>query len=214
MIKGIILDMDGLISDTEKLHMKAFIKAFDDYNIPLNEEEYRAYWIRDGLGTDDVLELKGSDMDARVVRDRKKEYFDILLEEELKPMPYALEFIKHFYGRVPMAVASASPRYVVLYVLEKFDILKYIEFFLSADDVINRTPDPEVWLKSAEELGLKPEECIAIEDAEKGVKAAFNGNMPVIAIPNEETMDNDFKNATYMAKDTKEAVEIVENLIK
>ena len=115
MIKGIILDMDGLISDTEKLHMKAFIKAFDDYNIPLNEEEYRAYWIRDGLGTDDVLELKGSDMDARVVRGRKKEYFDILLEEELKPMPYALEFIKNFYGRVPMAVASASPRYCLLY---------------------------------------------------------------------------------------------------
>ena len=213
MIKGIILDMDGLISDSEKLHMKAFIRAFSDYNINLNEDEYRDYWIRDGLGTDDVLKIKGSDMDPRTVRGRKKEYFDILLEEELKPMPYALEFIENFYGKIPMAVASASPRYVVLYVLEKFDILKYMEFFMSADDVVKRKPDPEVWLKSAKFLKLEPSECIAIEDAEKGIIASHRANMPVIAVPNEETRDNDFSKATYMAKDMKEAIKIVEKLI-
>lgn len=213
MIKGIILDLDGLVSDTEKLHMKAYQMAFREKNVDLSDDFYAEMWIQKGLGIVNVLEVLNLNFNIDEIRALKKKYYDKYLHTDLNPMPYAIEFIKYYYGRLPMAVASASLGRDVKFVLEAFDIMKYMEFFLSADDVVFRKPHPEIWLKAAEKLELSPSECIALEDAEKGIIAAYEANMDVIAIPNKYTAKNDFSKATYHAKNLKEAILIIDKLI-
>ena len=212
MIKGILLDMDGLISDTETLHMKAYQDAFREKNIEISDEKYQSHWIQAGLGVRDFVKELNLDLEVEHMRDLKKIHFDKYLDTELKPMPYAVEFIKYFYGKIPMCVASGSLRKDVKKVLEQLEILDYMEFYLSHNDVENGKPHPEIWLRAVEKMGLKPEECIALEDAEKGVVAAHKAGIPVIAIPNEHTKDNDFSLADYVVKDLKEAIEIISNL--
>lgn len=211
MIKGIILDLDGLISDTERLHQKAYQNAFKDLGIELSGETYQKIWIQDGNGLVYFLkQIDREDLDIEKIRNLKKKYYDFYLETDLNPMPYAIEFIEYFYGKVPMAVASASLKRDVKKVLEIFDIVKYLEFYLTYDDVIHSKPDPEIWLMSAEKLGLKPEECICLEDAEKGIIAANRANMPVIAIPNEYTKNNNFETADYHFNNLEEAKEFID----
>lgn len=213
MIKAIILDLDGLISDTERLHMKAFQKAFLEKEVCISDDYYKKHWIQKGLGTEEAIKYFQLNEEPETIRAIKNKYFEHYLKTDLKPMPYALDFIKHFYKRLPMAVASASKGRDVEFILKSLGLVEYIEFFFSADDVKNRKPDPEVWLKAAKKLGLEPGECICLEDAEKGVLAAYKGKLPVIAIPNIYTANNDFSKASYLAKDMKEAIEIVDNLI-
>lgn len=211
MIKGIILDLDGLISDTERLHQKAYQDAFRELGIELSGKTYQKIWIQDGNGLVYFLkQINRQDLEIEKIRNLKKKYYDIYLETDLNPMPYAIEFIEHFYGKVPMAVASASLKRDVKKVLEIFDIIKYLEFYLTYDDVTKSKPDPEIWLMAAERLGLKPEECICLEDAEKGIIAANRANIPVIAIPNEYTKNNNFESADFHFKNLKEAKEFLD----
>ncbi len=213
MIKGILLDLDGLISDTERLHMKAYQLAFKEVGYDISDDYYMDSWIKRGLGLLDVLEELRLDYNPYIIREYKKKYYDDFLLNDLNEMPYAIDFIKHFYKKVPMAVASASLGRDVSFVLDKFGIKEYLEFFLSADDVKKRKPDPEIWILGAEKLGLTPKECIALEDAEKGIVAAHKINMPVIGIPNFYTKDNDFSKADYLVKDMNEAKILVEKLL-
>ncbi|MDO5726057.1 MAG: HAD family phosphatase [Tissierellia bacterium] len=212
MVKAIILDLDGLISDTEKLHMKSYIEAFAKKDIVITEKTYKDWWIKKGLGVKDMLKKLNLDYDVEELRALKKEVYDQLLDTELEPMPYAIEFVKFFANKLPMAVASASMPENVEYVLNKFDLMKYMEFTLSFADVKNRKPDPEIWLIAAKKLGLEPKDCIAIEDAEKGVIAAFKANMPCIAIPNKYTDDHDFSKANYIVDSLMEAKDLILNL--
>lgn len=212
MIKGILLDLDGLISDTEKLHMKAYQDAFREKGIEITDEKYSYHWIKSGLGVKDLINEKNLDLEVETMRDLKKKYYDKLLDTQLKPMPYATEFVKHFHEKLPMCVASGSLGKDVKKVLELLDLMKYLEFYLSHNDVENGKPHPEIWLKAVEKMKLKPQECIALEDAEKGIVAAYKANIPVIAIPTKYTKDNDFSLADYVVKDLNEAMGIIEKL--
>lgn len=214
MIKGILLDLDGLISDTEKLHMKAYQDAFWEKGVEITDKKYSSHWIQAGLGVRDLINEKNLNLEVETMRDLKKKYYDKLLDTQLKPMPYAKEFVEYFHKKLPMCVASGSLGMDVKKVLELLDLMKYLEFYLSHNDVENGKPHPEIWLKAADMMGLKPQECIALEDAEKGIVAANKAGVPVIAIPTIYTKDNNFSSADFLAKDLKEAMEIIENLIK
>ena len=213
MIKGILLDMDGLISDTETLHMKAYQDAFREKDVEISDEKYQSHWIKAGLGVRDLLDELNLDLEVEEMRNLKKVHFDYYLDTKLRPMPYAIEFVKNFHGKLPMCVASGSLGRDVKKILEQLELMDYIEFYLSHNDVENGKPHPEIWLKALEKMDLKPEECIVLEDAEKGIIAAHEAKIPIIAIPNEHTKDNDFSLADYVVKDLKEAMEIIEKLM-
>lgn len=214
MIKGIILDMDGLISDTERLHMKSYQNAFKEIGVDITDEKYCEHWIQKGLGVADFIEQTKCIAQVDEMRLLKNKYYEEFLNKVLQPMPFAIDFVKYFKDKIPMAVASASLGKDVRFALEKFGILEDLEFVLAYEDVEKRKPDPEIWIKAAEKLGLKVEECIALEDAEKGIIAAHRAKMPVIAIPNEHTFNHDFSKATWIVESLEEAKELIEDINK
>ncbi len=113
-------------------------------------------------------------------------------------MPGSRELLCSLKGRKAMALATSSyPKdaHAVLGVLG-FDV--FFSCIVAKDDVEHIKPHPDVFLLAAGEMAAAPDQCIVIEDAEKGVLAAYAAGMKCIAVPNEHTADNDFSKATLV----------------
>jgi HAD superfamily hydrolase (TIGR01509 family) len=92
-------------------------------------------------------------------------------------------FAEDLRGKVPMAIATGGSRFVIEKTLKIVGISDWFDEVVTADDVVNGKPAPDIFLKAAELLGVAPSKCLALEDAPAGILAAQNAGMQVIAIP-------------------------------
>ena len=198
MIKAIICDMDGLLSDTETLHIGSYKEVFRDLGIVFSDEIYKAHWIRDGKGIADYVREYNLHFDLDNIREMKKTAFLRLVKHEVQPMPGAASFLRRFHGTYPLALASSSYRYGVDGVLAGLGLTHFFDHILSKECVTNLKPAPDIFLKAADKLGVSPEECVVLEDAEKGIRAAHAAGMYSIAIPTEYTISNEFSLASVI----------------
>jgi len=101
----------------------------------------------------------------------------------LELIPGLDEFLRKAYdAKIPIAIGSAAIMFNVDFVLDNLHIRKYFQALVSADDVQHSKPDPETYLKCAEELGMDPKKCIVFEDAPKGVESALNAGMKCVVL--------------------------------
>jgi len=198
MISTVIFDLDGLLADTEELHRTAYQQVFAGLGVALSDEQYADHWIRSGKGIADFLNKRNLPFDPNLVRRRKGRLYEQLVAKGVDPMPGSRELLFALQGRKAMALATSS------YPKDAYAVLGAIgfrDFFLSItakSDVERTKPHPDIFLHAAEEMNAAPEQCVVIEDAEKGVLAADAAGMKCIAVPNEHTSDNDFSKATLV----------------
>ena len=204
MITGIIFDLDGLLADTERLHCLAYQTALQEHDIRISDADYAEHWVRCGRGIADWVDSHGLKLDPNAVRVRKSEHYLALLRSSLRPMDGALDLLKTLSGKLKIALASSSYRDAVDGVLTALDIARYFDAVVSGLDVPLVKPAPDIFLKAAELLGVTPAECLVLEDAEKGVVAAFRAGMRCIAVPNDYTRHHDFSKATRVCASLKE----------
>ena len=198
MVSTIIFDLDGLLSDTETLHMKAYQSVLKKYGISLGEIEYQNHWIRDGLGIKDYVHINNLQFSADKLREEKAIIYQHLLDCELNEMPGAKILLEKLFKRKRLALASSSYKMDVLKVLNNLQIINYFEVIATGSDVKNAKPKPDILIYAANLLNVNKAECIVIDDAEKGIIAAHAAGMRSIAIPNKFTQDNNFQLATYI----------------
>ena len=108
-----------------------------------------------------------------------------------EPMPGALDLVKELQGKVPLGLASNSPRAMVEAALERAGFDGAFGVLLGADDVARPKPDPEVYITACERLGAAPEESVALEDSLTGVAAARAAGMYVIGVPSHPGVELD-----------------------
>jgi len=198
MIKAVIFDMDGLLVDTEPLHSKAYQEVFKKYGVFVSEDAYRRHWIALGKGSKDYVEENNLKLDPETVRNEKKRIFFNLLNTELRAMPGAGSLVNKLSGYFQIALASSTRKENVEEVIKLFPFFKKFKVVVTLADIINPKPNPEIFLKAADRLDVNTNECLVIEDAEKGIIAAHEAGMKSIAVPNRLTMDNDFSKATMV----------------
>jgi HAD superfamily hydrolase (TIGR01509 family) len=196
MITGIIFDLDGLLADTERLHCLAYQAALLEHDVTISDAEYAEHWVRCGKSISDWVDLHGLKLDPCAVRDRKSQHYLALLGSSLRPMDGALDLLRSLCGKMKIALASSSYRDAVDGVLTGLDIARYFDAVVSGLDVPRVKPAPDIFLKAADLLGVRPSECLVLEDAEKGVVAAYHAGMRCIAVPNDYTRHHDFSKAT------------------
>jgi HAD superfamily hydrolase (TIGR01549 family) len=184
-MKAIIWDMDGVISDTQKLHAQVESELLARYKINLSPETITKRYA--GLRTADffqeLLNDKGIiDYDVRELMKEKWEKVTSLVPQ-VQSIPGAINLIKQAYCRnVPQAVASGSGRDYINGILKKLNILKYFQVIVSGDDIQNGKPSPEIFLKAASCLNIKPNECVVIEDGVNGMAGAKESGMKCIGL--------------------------------
>ena len=182
---GVIFDVDGTMVDNKDYHERAWVELCRRHDIELTAEDYR---IRIHARTNDKIipDIFGSDIGnekAACIALEKETIYRDLYRPHVRPLPGLIKFINELKARgIPCAAASNSPAGNVNLVLDELDILRYFTSVITADDVSHGKPDPEIFLTSAERLGLPPQQCIVFEDSAPGFEAARRAGCPYIVI--------------------------------
>lgn len=195
MLKGLLFDLDGVIVDTAKYHYIAWKEIADELDIPFTKKDNeRLKGVSRTASFEIILELGGREMTAAEKADycsKKNEiylsYIRQMTPEEI--LPGAADFlIKARRAGLKTALGSASKNSRTI--LDGLKITELFDAVIDGNMVRHSKPDPEVFLKGAEALGLKPEECLVFEDAYAGIEAAHNGGMKAVGIGSPENLPN------------------------
>lgn len=200
-IKAVLFDMDGLMVDTESLATEAFIHSAKKQGYDMTKEETLLVL---GFTTKSIYEFwenyfKNSDVSGKQLVDDHYKYIEnILFTTGPRKMPYIEELLKYLKeSNYKVAVASSSNMNHIINNMEKTGLKKYIDEFASGAEVENGKPAPDVFLLAAERLGLKPEECLVLEDSKAGVIAGSSAGAKVIMVPDMFKPDEECKERTY-----------------
>ena len=200
--QAIVLDLDGLIIDSEPLHQRAFERLLARHGVDHNftVEEYGRYFV--GIPVKENaewlvarFELKGTQED--LIAEREQIYEELLSDPaNLAPMPGLFGLLDDLSARgLPLGVASGSPRNQVDIILRGLRIRSRFGAVVAGDDVPNTKPAPDVYLRATKELGAVPAHCIAVEDSVTGIAAAKAAGLYAIAVPNRYTAHQDLTRA-------------------
>jgi HAD superfamily hydrolase (TIGR01509 family) len=183
--EAVIFDCDGTLVDSMPAHFDAWCEALALYGAGgvFKEDVFLAMGGRPTL--DIVVQLNdeyGLHLDPAAVAFAKREAFlrriqDVSLIDEVAAFAEALR------GKVPMAIASGGSRMVVEKTLHVVGVSDWFDEVVTADDVIEGKPAPDIFIKAASLLGVIPSKCLVLEDAPAGILAAQRAGMQVIAIP-------------------------------
>lgn len=195
IIRAILFDMDGLLIDTEDLHMRAFAEAATQLGYPSKPEHYLAWIGHSSMSLAQWLAQRvtaGTTPQAIVDLERDI-YFRILREERPQPLPGVRAWLDHCDERRLGRGLVSSTVYEQLVptmqvVLAHLGRPERVEdtfgIVTSGDRVPRMKPAPDPYLQTAQALGVEPHECIVFEDSPAGVAAGRAAGCHVVAIPN------------------------------
>lgn len=193
--QAVIFDFDGLLVDTEWAIYQSWVRVFDREGHPLPIDIFiqcvGAGYTHWNPG-DHLESLTGRTYDwERINASRQEEIHADLAHSGL--MPGAVELLDYLHGKqIPLAVASSSSHRWVDSWLDKLGIRKRFNAVVCRDDGYPVKPDPALYLAAARQLGIKPQDCLALEDSQNGATAAKTAGISVFAVPNRMTASSDF----------------------
>jgi HAD superfamily hydrolase (TIGR01509 family) len=185
-ISGIVFDMDGVLIDAKDWHFEALNRALSLFGFEINRYEHLVTF--DGLPTKKKLEVLSRDRGLpgklhNFIGDLKQAYTIELIFRNCKPMfqhEYALARLKQ--GGFKLALASNSIRRTIELMMERANLLSFFDLIVSNQDVKEPKPHPEMYLKTAASLNIRPAECLVVEDNEKGFAAAEAAGCHVLRV--------------------------------
>lgn len=182
---AVIFDMNGVIIDDERIHQQSWKIYCQNHGFHITENEFKEkVFGRTEKETFEYLysrkitpEELGKFSDERV--DTAIEIF----KPQLKTTAGLHNLLEELLtNNIPMAVATSSRNRYVNFIMDTLGIRKYFKAILTAEDIINGKPDPEIYLKTANKLNVPPKNCVVIEDTISGIRSAMAAGMKVIGI--------------------------------
>lgn len=186
-VQACIFDLDGVIVDTAKYHYLAWKRLAKelgfDFTIEDNER-LKGVSRMDSLNI--LLSIGGIELpleEKEALANKKNlwyvDYISKLAEDEI--LPGVLDFFQILKeNNIKIALGSASKNSMLI--LKNLNLVEYFDAIVDGNKVSKAKPDPEVFLRAAEELSINPDHCVVFEDAEAGIEAALNAGMKTIGI--------------------------------
>ena len=197
--RAILFDMDGVLVDSEPLFLSAINRLLVQEGVePVSEQENEEFLIGTTIG-ETWRQLKIHRTLPLPAEEYISRYDDIVrqvMQEELEPQPGVRQLLEICRDRgLPKAVASSSLHMWVDLKLNAIGLTGAFDAVLGGDDVARGKPEPDIYIKAAEALGVPPEECIAIEDSPIGISAAVASGAYTIAVRTDYTRNLDVSQA-------------------
>ena len=200
-MKAVIFDLDGVIVSTDHLHYLAWNKITDQEHISFNEEVNH---LLRGLSREASLEVILKQTDKTFTLEEKNDlimlknqyYLESIAslspDDLLEGIPELLGLLKDKGYKV--AIGSSSKN--ATYILKQIGLLDFFDAISDGNNIIHSKPDPEVFLKVADMLGVAPEACVVVEDAKVGIEAAKKAGMKAYAVG--DALNSDIKDGTLL----------------
>ena len=195
MIKAVIFDFDGVIVDSEPLHLRAFQRTVKTLGLKLSPADYYSRY----LACDDktffrkFLEDNGQQSTEREVArliEEKGVCFEEMIGEDIRIFPGLVEFLQAIRGKFHTAIGSGALTGEINLILERKGLSEFFGFVIGADDTEKPKPSPEVYLKCLGKLRrdydrtITAAQCVVFEDSPHGVLAAKRAGMRCVGITN------------------------------
>ncbi len=205
---AVIFDMDGVLVDSEPHHIILEKQLFQEIGIDVSDEEHLSYMGKPAERMwQEIKQNKGLKTPLQELTEKHREaasrYFEKL--DKIEPEEGLVNLLEELKSRnIPMAVASSSTKNIIDVILQKTGLRPCFDVVVSAEDVEKGKPSPDIFLRVAELLGVKPESCIVIEDSSSGIKAAKAAGMFCIAYTRTTGEEADTVNADMVIGHFKE----------
>lgn len=182
---ALIFDLDGTLVNSMPAHFEAWCLALDEHGAPgIFPED--VFYAMGGRPTRDIVEIlngeQGLNLDPDAVSYAKRKFFLNVLSQ-VTEIEAVCDFARQNRGHVPMAVASGGSRQIVEKTLQALGLSDLFDEVVTADDVANGKPAPDIYIEAAKRLGVEPSRCVVFEDAAPGIMAAQLAGMEVVSVP-------------------------------
>jgi beta-phosphoglucomutase len=185
MIRGVLFDMDGVLVDSESFICEAAMMMFAEIGVLVKPEDFKPFV---GTGEDryigGVAEKYGIKVDIEKVKARTYEIYQTVIAGKLKPLPGAAEFVSLCREKGFRLILATSTDRIKMEANLYVSGIPFSAFdgTISGLDVENKKPSPDIYIKAASLIGLQPEECLVVEDAVNGIKAAKSAGCRCLAV--------------------------------
>jgi len=188
-VAAIVFDFDGVIADSEPLHLRTYQDVLSSVGITVDRDEYYERY----LGFDDagafraIAAARGLQWTEQEIADlvaRKTAVFDARLGTAAMLYPDAAGCVARLAGRFPLGIASGALKHEILAVLRSSGLEPHFRFVVAAGDTRRSKPAPDPYRRAAELHGLPPGRCLAIEDSRWGIESARTAGLRCIGITN------------------------------
>lgn len=204
-IRGVLFDMDGLVLDSEKLYTRFWMEACRFYGFPMTREQsLRMRGLGGKAGEEMLHSFFGPTADYMETRAKRIELMDAFIAENgVEPKPGIYELLDYLNARsIPTAITSSSPMDRIRAHLTSLDLYHRFDKICSGHEVPHGKPAPDIYLHGAAVLGLRPEECLALEDAPAGILSAHRAGCLPVMIPDQDQPDENTLTLLYAKADT------------
>lgn len=186
-----LFDFDGTVADTMPAHLEAWNKALDFYGLTLSQQQHQE-WA--GRPTREIVKMISERHGIELpVEDflKAKEIHYMKQLHEVKGIVPIVEIIQASHGKIPMAIVSGSRRKQIETTLGLLQLTPYFSAIVGAEDYQHGKPAPDCFLKAAEILNVKPEDCLAFEDAELGIQSAHAAGMECLRVVRNAELEHE-----------------------
>ena len=187
MQKAVIFDMDGVIIDSEPLHTEVVVSLLKRMgaDVPLSRIETYIGVSNSRMWTELLRDFALGKTVPEILELQHSENIEILNRKEGLEIPGIRKLMQDLKEKnIPIAIASSSLRDYIEAVVRKLGLEKFIKVIVSGEEVKNGKPHPDIFLKTAEIMGILPENCVVLEDSAHGVEGAIQAGMRVIGFQN------------------------------
>lgn len=214
-VKGVVFDMDDLMFDTELLTFKIWNEILTEKGFDYSFEIYKQTI---GIRTVEVKKIYSDlygnffeyDKIYREAIDRFWKYTEKKGVPIKKGLFDLLDFLKN--SKIKIALATSTTTKSAEEILRRAKVLEYFDILVCGDMVTKGKPHPEIFLKAANKLGLKTDECIGLEDSINGIKSLYNANMKAVMIPDLIEPTDEINPMIYkVCKNLEEVVGLIDN---
>ena len=204
MLKAVIFDMDGVIIDSEPMHIKAYNDMFNEVGIEVSTQLYESFT---GQSTINICKRLcnhfnlSESPEALVALKRKyyKRFFGS--DSDLALIDGVLDIIKEYHeNKLTLVLGSSASMDGINQIFERFDLNKYFSAKFSGADLKKSKPHPEIFIKAADSTGFKREECMVIEDSTNGIEAAKAAGIFCVGYDSFHSKNQDYSKADVVIK--------------
>jgi len=213
VLKAIFWDNDGVLVDTEELFFDATRVVLAQAGYVLTSEQFVDVALRQGRS---VFDLLGEAVSAPAIEDlraTRNALYAQRLAAGVPPLDGVEALLRDLHGHVTLAVVtSCNPEHFEL-IHRNSGLLRYFDFVLSNRDYERTKPDPSPYLAALARCGLAPDECIAIEDSERGLAAALAAGLRCVVAPRGLTRGGTFAGAYRVVDEVREIAVVLAPLL-